>query len=64
MKDIKSFDRVFRVIQYKHVYRSANKVADALAKDSIKKGMGSYPMQSGPGFVQALVDDDWVQEPD
>lgn len=46
IRDIKRYGRNFQEIQFRHTDRLAIKVANALAKEALKKGIGSYLVQS------------------
>lgn len=64
IQDIKQYSRNFQNVQFRHINRFANQVAGPIAKEALKLDMGSYLIDLVSYYVQLLVDDELVREPD
>lgn len=63
IRNIKNKLHCFERIQFMHVYRRDNSLADLLATLSLKREEEFYLFGAVPGFAIATTMDDWIREP-
>lgn len=62
--DIREGEKSFSWCSFHHTNRVANKLADVISKECLKKKEGFYLAYDVPRVARGTLEDDWLQEPD